>query len=58
VTNGITTVHQAYVREQAGHALIAAQQWIPREHAPRRDAPTALVPWPRSLTRPFPVSRH
>jgi hypothetical protein len=33
VANGITTVHLAYVREQAGHALIAARQWIPREHA-------------------------
>jgi SRSO17 transposase len=32
VANGITTVHLAYVRERAGHALIAAQQWIPREH--------------------------
>ncbi len=31
VANGITTVHLAYVREQAGHALIAARQWIPRE---------------------------
>jgi SRSO17 transposase len=32
VANGITTVHLAYVREQAGHALIAARQWIPAEH--------------------------
>jgi hypothetical protein len=32
VANGITTVHLAYVRERAGHALIAARQWIPREH--------------------------
>jgi hypothetical protein len=31
VANGITTVHLAYVREQAGHALIAARQWIPAE---------------------------
>jgi SRSO17 transposase len=31
VANGITTVHLAYVREKAGHALIAARQWIPRE---------------------------
>jgi hypothetical protein len=31
VANGITTVHLAYVREQAGHALIGARQWIPRE---------------------------
>jgi SRSO17 transposase len=31
VANGITTVHVAYVREKAGHALIAARQWIPRE---------------------------
>jgi SRSO17 transposase len=33
VANGITTVHLAYVRENTGHALIAARQWIPREHA-------------------------
>jgi SRSO17 transposase len=32
VANGITTVHLAYAREGAGHALIAARQWIPREH--------------------------
>ena len=32
VANGFTTVHLAYVREKAGHALIAARQWIPREH--------------------------
>jgi SRSO17 transposase len=32
VANGITTVHLAYVREQAGHALIGARQWIPAEH--------------------------
>jgi SRSO17 transposase len=33
VANGITTVHVAYAREGTGHALIAARQWIPREHA-------------------------
>ena len=32
VANGITTVHLAYAREGAGHALIAARQWIPHEH--------------------------
>ena len=32
VTNGINTVHLAYVREQAGHALIGARQWIPAAH--------------------------
>ena len=32
VANGINTVHLAYVREDTGHALIAARQWIPREH--------------------------
>src|SRR5438876_6196206 len=31
VANGITTVHLAYVREGAGHALIGARQWVPRE---------------------------
>jgi DDE superfamily endonuclease len=29
VANGINTVHLAYVREGAGHALIGARQWIP-----------------------------
>ena len=32
VANGINTVHLAYVRDKAGHALIGARQWIPREH--------------------------
>ena len=30
VANGINTVHLAYVREHAGHALTGARQWIPR----------------------------
>jgi SRSO17 transposase len=32
VANGINTVYLSYVREGAGHALIGARQWIPREH--------------------------
>jgi SRSO17 transposase len=32
VANGISTVHLAYVREGAGHALIGAREWIPAEH--------------------------
>ena len=32
MANGITTVHLAYAREVTGHALIAARQWIQREH--------------------------
>jgi SRSO17 transposase len=32
VANGINTVHLSYVREKAGHALIGARQWVPREH--------------------------
>jgi SRSO17 transposase len=32
VANGINTVHLSYVREQVGHALAGARQWIPREH--------------------------
>lgn len=32
VANGINTVHVAYVRDGAGHALIGARQWVPREH--------------------------
>src|SRR6185437_6893237 len=31
VANGINTVHLAYVRERAGHALVGARQWIPAE---------------------------
>ena len=32
VANGINTVHLAYVRENTGHALIGARQWVPHEH--------------------------
>ncbi len=32
VANGINTVHLSYVRDKAGHALIGARQWSPREH--------------------------
>jgi SRSO17 transposase len=32
VANGINTVHVSLVREQTGHALIGARQWIAREH--------------------------
>ena len=32
VANGINTVHLAYVREGAGHALIGAREWIPAAH--------------------------
>jgi SRSO17 transposase len=32
VANGINVVHVSLVREKAGHALIGARQWIPREH--------------------------
>jgi SRSO17 transposase len=31
VANGINTVHLSYVRENTGHALIGARQWIPEE---------------------------
>ncbi|MGH3274946.1 MAG: IS701 family transposase, partial [Streptosporangiaceae bacterium] len=31
VANGINTVHVSLVREETGHALIGARQWIPRE---------------------------
>jgi SRSO17 transposase len=46
VTNGINTVHLCYVREGAGHALIAARQWIPREHIadPVKSLVTGLPP--------------
>jgi hypothetical protein len=32
VANGISTVHLAYVRQDTGHALAGARQWIPAEH--------------------------
>jgi SRSO17 transposase len=32
VANGINTVHLSYVREQTGHALIGAREWIPAAH--------------------------
>jgi SRSO17 transposase len=32
VANGINTVHLSYVRENTGHALAGARQWIPAEH--------------------------
>jgi SRSO17 transposase len=46
VANGITTVRLAYVRERAGHALIAARQWIPAEQIddPARSLATGLPP--------------
>jgi hypothetical protein len=28
-------VHLSYVREGAGHALMGARQWVPREHPVR-----------------------
>jgi SRSO17 transposase len=46
VANGINTVHLAYVREHAGHALIGARQWIPRAQIedPGRSAAMGLPP--------------
>ena len=41
VANGINTVHLSYVREQTGHALIGARQWIPAEDI--ADPVTSLV---------------
>jgi SRSO17 transposase len=41
VANGINTVHLSYVRDQTGHALAGARQWIPREHI--TDPVTSLV---------------
>jgi DDE superfamily endonuclease len=46
VATGINTVHLAYVREHAGHALIGARQWIPRAQIadPARSAAMGLPP--------------
>ncbi|HEY1002733.1 MAG TPA: IS701 family transposase, partial [Streptosporangiaceae bacterium] len=46
VANGINIVHLAYVREQAGHALIGAREWIPAEQVsdPARSRAMGLPP--------------
>jgi SRSO17 transposase len=46
VANGINTVHLAYVREGAGHALIGARQWVPAAQIadPARAAAMGLPP--------------
>jgi SRSO17 transposase len=46
VANGISTVHLAYVREHAGHALTGARQWIPAAQIadPARSAAMGLPP--------------
>jgi SRSO17 transposase len=46
VANGINTVHLAYVREYAGHALIGARQWIPAAQIedPAKSAAMGLPP--------------
>ncbi len=41
VANGINTVHLSYVRENTGHALIGARQWIPEEQV--KDPVKSLV---------------
>ena len=44
VANGISTVHLSYIRQDTGHALIGARQWIPAEHVsdPVRSAAMGL----------------
>ena len=46
VANGINIVHLAYVREQTGHALIGAREWIPAEQIsdPARSQAMGLPP--------------
>src|SRR5690242_12677807 len=53
VANGINTVHLAYVREHAGHALIGARQWIPAAQItdPGRSAAMGLPPDLEFLTK-------
>jgi SRSO17 transposase len=48
VANGINTVHLAYVREGAGHALIGAREWIPAEHL-KDPAASAVMGLPAGL---------
>lgn len=49
VANGINTVYLSYVRQHTGHAIIAARQWIPREHF-KAAATSAGVRLPEDLT--------
>jgi len=53
VANGTNTVHLSYVRQGAGHALIGARQWIPREQVsdPGRALATGLPPGLRFRTK-------
>ena len=48
VANGIITVHLAYMREGAGHLLIAARQRIPRERIDDPAKPLLMGPAGRS----------
>jgi hypothetical protein len=48
--NRINTVHLAYVREHAGHALIGARQWVP---AAQIDDPVASLVMGLSLDLAF-----
>jgi SRSO17 transposase len=52
VANGINTVHLAYVREHAGHALIGSRQWKPRAQIedPVRSLAMGLPPGLEFLT--------
>jgi DDE superfamily endonuclease len=56
VANGITAVHLDYARERTGHALVAARQWIPREHLedPARRQIMKLPPDPALPAHPPP----
>ncbi len=46
MANGISTVHLSYIRQDTGHALIGARQWIPAEHIsdPVKSAAMGLPP--------------
>ena len=49
VANGINTVHLAYVREGAGHALIGSREWIPAAQI-RDPVTSAAMGLPADLT--------
>ena len=53
VANGINTVHLSYVRENTGHALAGARQWIPAEDIkdPVKSLVTGLPPDLRFRTK-------
>src|ERR1039457_4835935 len=55
VENGINTVYLSYIREETGHALIGARQWIPAGHV---DDPVKSLLTGLPLNLLFRTKRH